>query len=146
MDPCPHCHDVGRPVSPATLEAQVLPDRLHAIEGRDTWRVCGSSACDVVYFDGEDCVRVGETAALPFHKATGAERRVCFCFGHTLSALEEDLREHGRSTIRARITEACRAGEDDCVRRNPKGRCCLGDVAQVLGGAAPRCCGTGESA
>ena len=43
-----------------------------------------------------------------------------------------DAQAHGVPTIRDSIRAACKAGRDNCERKNPQGRCCLGNVGLVL--------------
>jgi len=47
---------------------------------------------------------------------------VCFCFGHTQKAIEEDFLEHGTSTILAKIEAEKNRGGCDCANQNPRGR------------------------
>ncbi len=48
---------------------------------------------------------------------------ICYCFGYTREDIEEDLlRNHGRSTIIARITDEKKAKNCQCKDKNPKGR------------------------
>ena len=70
--------------------------------------------------------------ALPFPKCEDPDRLVCFCFVHAVRDITADVLAHGESRIQASITEACRRGADDCKRKNPEGRCCLGNVAAVI--------------
>jgi hypothetical protein len=149
MNTCPKCEAKGRSIEAATLEAQVVDKRLDQIRDRDTWQMCTSESCDVVYFRGGDVVIIGETHAAPFHKSTDPDRFVCFCFNHSVADVEADLRKHGKSEIREAIKAACKAEQDDCERKNPQGRCCLGNIGLVIKEAAPtmdsepsaNCCG-----
>jgi len=50
------------------------------------------------------------------------ETMICYCHGYTASALEEDVRKHGRSTIMEKIIAESKAGNCDCAKNNPKGR------------------------
>lgn len=157
MTDCPRCGTKGRTIKPATLAAQVLHDRLAHIAEHDGWRICSSDSCEVVYFSDRQVVVLGETGAVPFHKSGDPDRLVCFCFRHSAADLEADIAEHGTSTIRASIKAECKAGRDDCEKQNPQGRCCLGNVGQILKGVAvPRdtseaaadeegCCGPAAS-
>ena len=137
MNLCPRCEAKGRAIEPVTLEAQVLPERLALLAEHDGWRLCTSADCEVVYFRGDTEVVLGETRAVPFHKSEAPERLVCFCFEHTVAELEADVVANGTSTIQASIKAACKAGQDDCERKNPQGRCCLGNVGKVVKRAAP---------
>ena len=136
MNLCPRCETKGRAVDPVTLEAQVLPERLTRLPAHEGWRLCTSDGCGVVYFRGDEVIVLGETRAVPFHKSGAADRLVCFCFEHSVADLEADIAANGQSTIQASIKAECRAGHDDCERKNPQGRCCLGNVGQVVKRAA----------
>jgi copper chaperone CopZ len=137
MNRCPRCEAKGRAIDPVTLEAQVLPDRLAGLPVYDGWRLCTSEGCEVVYFRGDKEVVLGETRAVPFHKSEDPKRLVCFCFEHSVAELEADVEANGVSTIQASIKAACAAGQDDCERKNPQGRCCLGNVGLVVNRATP---------
>lgn len=137
MNVCPRCDSPGRAITRVTLEAQVLPDDLEPIRDRDRWRLCVSESCAVVYFCGDDVVALGQTRAAPFHKRDDRDRIVCFCFEHSVAQIEDDVRATGQSQITASIKAACQAGRDDCERKNPQGRCCLGNVGAVVRRAAP---------
>jgi copper chaperone CopZ len=136
MSRCPRCQAEGRTIGPVTLEAQVVPHRLAHLTQHDGWGLCTSESCDVVYFRDEQVVVAGETRAVPLHKSGGADRLVCFCFEHSVADLEADIAANGQSTIQAAIKAECRAGREDCERKNPQGRCCLGNVGQVVKRAA----------
>lgn len=48
---------------------------------------------------------------------------VCFCFGYTKQAIEQDCLDHeGRSTILERIVQEKQSGGCHCAQTNPKGR------------------------
>jgi hypothetical protein len=57
---------------------------------------------------------------------------LCYCFGFTRAQIERDVAEAGESTIPDRIAAEIRAGRCDCKRKNPSGRCCLGEVRQAV--------------
>jgi len=50
------------------------------------------------------------------------EDMVCYCFGHTASDIEEDVRLNGKSTILQKILSEKKAGACQCAAKNPKGR------------------------
>jgi hypothetical protein len=135
MDRCPRCEAKGRAIDPVTLEAQVLPDLLAELPVHDGWRLCASEGCEVVYFRSDKQVVLGETRAVPFHKSDDPKRLVCFCFEHSVADLE--VAANAMSTIQASIKAACKAGQADCTRKNPEGRCCLGNVGHLVNRATP---------
>lgn len=151
MNLCPQCESKGRAIKPVTLEAQVVPARLDRLAEHQGWRLCTTESCEVVYFRDNEVVILGETRGVPFHKCEDPQRLVCFCFEHSVAEVEADVYANGTSMIQASIRAECRAGRDDCERKNPQGRCCLGNVVRVVkraasedaedpeGGSAGRC-------
>lgn len=143
---CPECEAPAKSVPVETVRAlTITPD----VSLGDEWRFCGTLDCPVVYFAGDTIVEAEQVSVVPFQKSTDAERLVCFCFGHSVAELQEDLAAYGESRIREEIKRRCKAGEDECRTRNPQGRCCLGNVGSVL--RSPResndsCCETECSA
>ena len=57
---------------------------------------------------------------------------ICYCFGYTVSDVEQDFMKNGKSLIIGKITVEKKAGGCDCANKNPKGRWCLVDVRQVV--------------
>lgn len=146
---CPSCLRNALRVSAVTVSEHSLRE-LGRSAGDEGWWLCKTLECPVGYFEPEGRVlRVDQMKSRPFSKAVGEGRLVCFCFEHTVADLKRDVEQRGRSTIRESIVAACREGRDDCERKNPQGRCCLGDVGAVLNSLAgadadalgrPGCC------
>ena len=129
---CPAAAKRGKPVPLVTLRSLVLPEHAAVVEGRE-WFFCSLPDCEVVYFipDGQTLeknalkVRVGL-------KEREAPRPICYCFGHTVESIREEIEKTDRSTVGASIREKVEAGECRCEVLNPKGTCCLGDVNKVV--------------
>ncbi len=98
------------------------------------WRFCDSPECDVVYFSAakdKTFTKSQLTVPVGIKERTG-ERPVCYCFGHSVASIKQELRTKGRSDalqdIRAKMkSQGCR-----CETKNPSGSCCLGTVAQAI--------------
>lgn len=96
---------------------------------------CEAQDCDVVYFAldsqapifrrGDLLVRVGV-------KETADPIPVCYCFGFSRRNIQEEILETGGSTIAERISAEVKAGNCACEIKNPSGKCCLGDVTQIV--------------
>jgi len=122
----------GKPVPLVTLRSLVLLEHAAVVEDRE-WFFCSLPDCEVVYFthDGQTLeknalkIRVGL-------KERGAPRPVCYCFGHTVESIREEIEKTGRTTVVASIRKKVEAGECSCEVLNPKGTCCLGDVNKVV--------------
>lgn len=132
---CPTAGKPGKRVRPVTVRSVVRNECTEEIEGRD-WFFCDLPECDVVYFSGDGKVfhkknmkvRVGI-------KEKESPKPVCYCFGHTVESIREEIARTGRSTVAAAITAKIQAGLCACELRNPQGRCCLGEVNQVVDAA-----------
>lgn len=126
---CPVTGTRGRPIPEETVLAMASGMGLEDLRGR-RWHYCADLGCDTVYFDDERRtieksqvnVRIGE-------KETDAPHTVCYCFNHTVEEIEQDIARDGRTEIPGSIKAKVQAGECSCEVMNPKGTCCLGDVA-----------------
>lgn len=149
---CPSCRLKAKRVSTATLSS-LLSDEFaqrfktdgHAccasegegctsIKGDTGWRFCDSTDCNVVYFSEDDDTVFDKSqlkVAVGVKEAAG-ERPLCYCFGHSVGSIKEELRTKGSSgaleNIRAKMKDpGCR-----CETENPSGSCCLGSVGKGI--------------
>lgn len=137
---CPSCGHRGKPVQPITIESLVKQEARTGIGRTDGFRFCAEPACEVAYYHpvtGHKFVRAGVKVRIG-QKETSSPRPLCYCFGHTVEEIEEDVRKQGSSPIPDQITQKCRQGLDRCEEANPQGSCCLGNVRQVLKTAQAR--------
>lgn len=149
---CPSCGIKGKRVSTVTLGA-LLKDEFakrftaerpkcdaSTVEGckpiaaNTGWRFCASMNCDVVYFSEEDATTFTKSQLkVPVGvKEQAGDRPLCYCFGHSVASIKDELRTKGRSDaledIRAKMKDpGCR-----CETENPSGSCCLGSVARGI--------------
>ena len=130
---CPGCGNVGTRVDAMTLEALLTDDAL--MSGiPDAPRFCATADCPIVYFDGEALTTFTEsdlTVRVHAKHPDDDSVQVCYCFDFTPARIEEEIARMGSSSARAIITREVQAGHCACEVRNPKGSCCLGDVARV---------------
>ena len=133
MTPCPRCAQRTHSVSGATAATHTQPRSWTPVQHLEDWSFCPQRDCEVGYFTAEAAIiTVAQMSTTPFAKSDAPGRRVCFCFGHTVSGVLADVETGGLSTIKQAITDACGRGQADCEYQNPTGRCCLGHVALVL--------------
>ncbi len=98
-----------------------------------TFGFCDAPHCDVVYVGTDGTlIRKDRLRTRVGVKETEDPIPVCYCFGLTADQIARDLVANGRSTIRAYIEQQVRAGRCQCEITNPAGRCCLGNVSQVI--------------
>jgi hypothetical protein len=141
---CPVCSALGvacagpTRVPEITLASLVRPEHHAGLPAGSVY-FCPQPECDAVYFDLEGhVVHKAQLAVRVWQKERDLDVPVCYCFGHTARAIVEDARRHPRPTIPDGIREKIRAGLCECDRKNPRGTCCLGDVAWwIKKGLAP---------
>ncbi len=125
--PCPQCGHVG----PIVGAAPVRPHVPDAVDGE--WQYCANEDCDVVYHLDKDTVDTDSVITQVGLKATDKATPVCFCFAHTVEALNEDVEANdGVSQIKSDIKAAVADGLCACEHLNPSGQCCLADVHRTL--------------
>lgn len=152
---CPACGAKGKRVSLATLRALLehryqreLPGGIESCcdaAGADVsgcrplgdatgYRFCESPTCDTVYFaEQSDVTFTKAQLRVPVGvKETAGDRPLCYCFGHSVASIKEELRVKGRSDaledVRAKMKDpGCR-----CETENPSGACCLGSIAKGI--------------
>lgn len=129
---CPGDGRPGRRVSLVTVRALVRDNQGTQLEGHE-WYFCGEPDCEVVYFSNDG--RLIHKAALKVRvgvKEKDAPRPVCYCFGHTVESIREEIDRTGRSTVVDSVAAKVRAGDCWCESRNPEGVCCLGELARTV--------------
>lgn len=131
---CPRCGQPGRPVSAVTLASVLRPEMRRRLSSLAGYRFCATLACEVAYFHpaSGDRVACAELCVPIFQKSANPDRLVCYCFRHTVAAIQKEVRETGTSRIAADIKARCVQGLDDCEHTNPQVCCCLGNVQRVI--------------
>lgn len=131
---CPQCGQPSRPVSEVTVQSLLMDEAKDKLKLTSAFRFCATTQCAVVYFQpasGAHVVRSDLRVAV-FQKSADAKRLVCYCFGHTVEAIQSEVRASGFSRILEDIKRQCAQGLDRCERTNPQGSCCLGNVQRVI--------------
>jgi hypothetical protein len=91
-----------------------------------------NALCPVVYFTRDGVTLHKGTLKIRVGlKEKDPPRTVCYCFGHTVESIREEIEKTGRSTVAASIGKKVEDGVCSCEVLNPKGTCCLGDVNKV---------------
>jgi len=149
---CPSCSKKAKRVSAVTLAALLHEESAQQfqtdgnaccdsneegctpITGDTGWRFCDSQDCDVVYFSevGDTVFNKSQLKVAVGVKETTGERPLCYCFGHSVASIKEELKTKGHcdasQDIRAKMKNpGCR-----CETENPSGSCCLGSVTKGI--------------
>ena len=128
---CPGCGGAARPVKLKTVKHLLSYALSHGVSG-EGFSYCAHPECEVYYFRSRGVGTVGSVEtepevyravdikerARPF--ARGAQRLVCYCFGHSAGDIADDARS-GRNVIPAAIEADVRAGMCACEVLNPGG-------------------------
>jgi len=125
---CLSCGSKGTSVDLITLKALLTADGLRR-GVPPAPRFCATADCPVVYFDSAVPIVFREDElTVPVHAKHPDDDRVpvCYFFGYT----PPRIREEGKIASKT-ITAEVKAGHCACEVKNPKGVCCLGDVAKV---------------
>ena len=132
LSQCNECGKTGKPVKRITLEHLLKEDRVSSIRNVQYF-FCPSPSYNLVYFseDGDTFYKTDLTVKVGL-KETEEPIPVCYCFGYTRGMILGDFLKNGRSTIREEIEKNVKEGRCRCEITNPEGKCCLGNVAQVL--------------
>lgn len=145
---CPACGRKGKTVKPVTIGSLLTPEALARAGRPDGFRFCAEPACDTAYYrpETDDRIRRSDVKVRIGRKETSPPRRVCYCFGHTIEEIEEEVAKTGTSRVPDDIAGKCRQGLDRCEETNPQGSCCLGDVRRAVEAARTRSGGTASAA
>ena len=98
------------------------------------WRFCDSHDCDVVYFSelGDTTFTKSQLKVPVGVKETTGERPLCYCFGHSVASIRDELRIKGRSDALEDIRQQMKDPGCRCETKNPSGSCCLGSVGKGI--------------
>ncbi|REJ87845.1 MAG: Mercuric transport protein MerT [Planctomycetota bacterium] len=129
MTDCPECGSNGKTVKPVTVEALVTGQ--HFIRG--DWWFCDSPDCEVVYFSDDGGTFSKDELTVPVGvKETTGERPLCYCFGHSVASIKDELRTKGNSDALQDIRAKMKEPGCSCETMNPSGSCCLGSVGNGI--------------
>lgn len=125
---CPVCGSKGRTVQPLTVRSLLKHEAAGQVAEAE-YRFCESKGCDVVYFaDGQTFTKPDLKVPVGVKETTG-ERPLCYCFGHSVATIKDELRIKRRSDALADIRRKMNDPGCRCETENPSGACCLGTVA-----------------
>ena len=152
---CPSCGQKAKRVSPVTLRALLKEEYAIAFAGGENsccasddigdtgcqpiagdtgWRFCESQDCDVVYFSettDQQFEKSDLKVAVGVKEPTG-ERPLCYCFGHSVASIKDELSSKGQSDALLDIRAKMKDPGCFCETANPSGSCCLGSVTKGI--------------
>jgi hypothetical protein len=94
---------------------------------------CANPTCDAVYFaDGHPSFGTTDIGVPVWQKQAPGARLLCYCFGENETDMQRELDVHGRTSAVLRVRQRVADRECACEVRNPRGVCCLGDLAAAV--------------
>lgn len=129
---CSACQTKGAPVDELTVKAVLTEAALQRFEP-GAHRFCPDAACQVVYFDTANRMFTSSDCRVPvWQKEPPGRRLICYCFGENEADISAEIEQTGSSKAVERVRAHIAAGRCACEVRNPKGTCCLGDLALAV--------------
>ncbi|MFQ5478831.1 MAG: hypothetical protein ACE5E4_09470 [Candidatus Binatia bacterium] len=137
---CPLCGTDGRPVASLTVRSLLRDAAMDRFDGTEGFFFCRSANCDLVFFHGRSAARFSTASVdvVVFQKSTDPDRLVCYCYGHSVREINDEVARTGSSRVPEKVVEKCRRGLQRCEEMNPQGSCCLRNVRQIVKAALAR--------
>ncbi|MBI4972731.1 MAG: copper chaperone Copz family protein [Candidatus Omnitrophica bacterium] len=131
---CPGCSSKGHDVKVKTIKHWLV---THLVPEMPVipFYFCKTRNCPVVYFSADYSKKYtkGDIRYRIGFKENTPPMPVCYCFGVTEEMILKEIQETGKSSYSTWIAKEVKDGNCACDARNPKGRCCLGDIKRVEG-------------
>ena len=129
---CVACGMQGWPVKRQTILHHLRHEHLGRVS-EEAFRFCPERNCEVVYYSNCGTKFEANDLREPVGaKLIGDTRPICYCFGFAECDVRKQIRQTGHTTIATTISSLIREGMCACEIRNPSGRCCLGDLNQLI--------------
>lgn len=130
---CPACGGEEKEVKAITLRSLLRPEKQTLIDD-SRYFFCGAPGCEIVYFsDGGSRTFIKTDLTLRVGvKEDSPPRTICYCFGHSVEEIFEEVERTGKSTVADKITRRIKEEGCSCETKNPRGTCCLGTVQEYV--------------
>ena len=129
---CPISGTKGATVDLQTVKAVLTNAALRRVTAA-AHRFCADPGCDVVYFADDGTTYSTTDIRVPvWQKEPAGARTVCYCFGENEADIRAEIALNGTSAAVERVRVHIKASRCACEVRNPRGTCCLGDVAAAV--------------
>lgn len=129
---CPACGTRGSAIDLLTVKALLNAPALSRLVVA-TFHFCAAPSCPAVYFAADGQTFVTSDLRVPvWQKEAEGSRTICYCFGENEAGIRREIERDGSSQAEARVREHIAAKRCACEVRNPRGVCCLGDVAAAV--------------
>lgn len=127
---CPYCQQKGRAIAIETLKSQLKPLFMRELKAEATYYFCAHPTCSAVYFQQEQVFELEQIREKVFQKNQEPDCLVCYCFGFTRGEVMQDAQTNTPQILN-QIKTGTKNKQCACELRNPQGRCCLGNIADL---------------
>lgn len=129
---CSTCQSKGWAVEELTVKALLKEVALRRYDP-GSYRFCPNADCAIVYFDDAGrTFRKDDLRIAVWQKEPVGSRMICYCFNETEATIRVEIERSGTTNVIQRVRDHIAAGRCACAIRNPRGACCLGDVAETV--------------
>ncbi len=129
---CPASASTGESVTSKTVKALLTETALRRFEP-GAYHFCSDPACSVVYFDDHGHRFDKDEIRVPvWQKEPRGARMICYCFDESETSIRAELDATGGSLAVDRVRGHISAARCACDLRNPRGRCCLGELTETI--------------
>jgi Zinc binding domain len=129
---CPSCLQQASAVETTTVKALLTSSGLARLT-HGAFYFCANPDCDAVYFsDDRQVFRTGDVRATVWQKEPAGARTICYCFDENEADIRREIQTHGRTLAIDRVRRHISDRRCACDVRNPRGACCLGELAGIV--------------
>jgi hypothetical protein len=119
-------------VDVSTVKALLTMDALAHLRA-ESFRFCPGADCETVYFSADGQIYGVTDVRVPvWQKLPAGQRTICYCFGENEADMRLELDQTGRCGVIERVRRHIGDRRCACDLRNPRGTCCLGDLAATV--------------
>lgn len=129
---CNQCGQMGHQVKNITV-ISLVKEKTKEIQNQ-LFYFCKNINCNTVYFNNKVPIYIykDDIAIRIGIKEKESPIPMCYCFGWTQEKILNQIQKQGYTTVIEEISAKVKKKECDCVRKNPSGMCCLGEIKTYL--------------
>ena len=132
---CPSCNRPGVTVKQITMTSSVKPLLLDKIENSKQYAFCETPECLVVYFNLESDQTFNKTDLIKkvTIKSETPDTPLCYCYNIFKEDALAEIEKTGKTEVIKMVQDKMKSAQTCfCEKSNPRGSCCLKDIANWL--------------
>nr|CRH06484.1 Protein of unknown function [Candidatus Magnetococcus massalia] len=131
---CPACEGEGAEVPHVTPRFTLKSPFRKSVLEQGHYHFCATPTCDVVYYacDGQHQFTTAQLINRVTVKDEDPKTPLCYCYRILKEHALRQLEKQGNSDVVALIKGRMQERPSQCLKFNPRGHCCTGDIEQWL--------------